>query len=197
MEINSLPIELLKKIIKSASEGIYKQDLQEYALVCRKWAVIANSLLWDEVDLYSYYHRKEFRMYKHLTIPGTVCGKYIRKLKMDEARLWPICIVKMLRACPNIQELSMASYQYYDKRGDVRDLLNDIPRLLPNLQKLDIRFSEDYFDKNNSIEKLIESYKDLQITATRKCKKNDNFIEHYQDGKWQDCCICKTGKYSE
>ena len=77
MEINSLPIELLGKIIKSASEGILKQDLCEYALVCRKWAVIANSLLWGEVDLYSNYHRKEFRMYKHLTMSGTVCGKYI------------------------------------------------------------------------------------------------------------------------
>ena len=60
MEINSLPIELLEKIIKSASEGKYKQDLREYALVCRTWAVIANSLLWGEVDLYSYSHRKEF-----------------------------------------------------------------------------------------------------------------------------------------
>ena len=106
---------------------------------------------------------------------------------MDEARLWPICIVKMLRACPNIQELSIRSYQYYDKRGDVRDLLSDIPRLLPNLQKLDINFSEDYFDKNNSIEKLIESYKNLQITATCRCKKNNNYLEYYQDGKWQDC----------
>lgn len=86
-------------------------------------------------------------MYKHLTILGTVCGKYIQKLKMDEARLWPICIVKILRACPNIQELSMASYHYYDERGDVRDLLSNISHLLPNLQKLDIRFSQDYFDK--------------------------------------------------
>lgn len=197
MEINSLPIELLEKIIKSASEGKYKQDLRKYALVCRTWAVIANSLLWGEVDLYSHSHRKEFRMYKHLIMPGTVCGKYIRKLKMDEARLWPICIVKMLRACPNIQELSMASYHYYDKRGDVRDLLSDILRLLPNLRKLDIRFSEDYFDKNDSIEKLIESDKNLRITATRRCKKNNNYIEHYQDGKWLDCCICKTGRYSE
>ena len=103
----------------------------------------------------------------------------------------------MLRACPNIQELSMASYRYYDKRGDVRDLLSDISRLLPNLRKLDIRFSGDYFDKNNSIEKLIKSNKNLQITATRRCKKNNNYNELYQDGKWLDCCICKTGRYSE
>ncbi|GBC47422.1 hypothetical protein RIR_jg38135.t1 [Rhizophagus irregularis DAOM 181602=DAOM 197198] len=116
---------------------------------------------------------------------------------MDEARLWPICIVKILRACPNIQELSMASYHYYDERGDVRDLLSNISHLLPNLQKLDIRFSQDYFDKNNSIEKLIESNKNLQITATRRCKKNNNYIEHYQDRKWLDCRICKTGRYSE
>ena len=197
MEINSLPIELLEKIIESASEGISKQDLREYALVCRKWAVIANSLLWGEVDLYSYSHRKEFRMYKHLTISGTVCGKYIRKLKMDGISLWPICIVKMLRVCPNIQELSIRSYDYFDKRGDVKDLLSDISRLLPNLRKLDISFSHVYLEKNNSIEKLIESNKNLQITATRSCKKNNNYIEHYQDGKWLDCHICKTGRYSE
>jgi len=165
MEINSLPIELLEKIIKSASEGKYKQDLREYALVCRKWAVVANSLLWGEVDLYSRYNKKEFQMYKHLTKPGTVCGKYIRKLNMDEVKLWPICIVKMLQACPNIQELSIKDYQYYGKKGDVRDLLSEILHILPNLRKLDIRYSR-YFNKRNAIEKLIETRKDLEIRVT-------------------------------
>ncbi|CAB5374833.1 unnamed protein product [Rhizophagus irregularis] len=192
MTNNSLPPELLEKIFKTTYEGTYYRwhCLQKYALVCRKWAVVANYLLWGEVDLYSRYNKKEFQMYKHLTILGTACGKYIRKLKMDEAKLWPICIVKMLRACPNIRELSIKDYQYYGKKGDVRDLLSEILHILPNLQKLDIRYSQDYFDKGNTIEKLIENRKNLKIRTTRICKTNKGFFEWYEDGEWQ-CNICK------
>ena len=82
---------------------------------------------------------------------------------MDEVKLWPICIVKMLQACPNIQELSIKDYQYYGKKGDVRDLLSEILHILPNLRKLDIRYSQKYFDKGNAIDKLIETRKDLEI----------------------------------
>ncbi|CAB4480512.1 unnamed protein product [Rhizophagus irregularis] len=99
---------------------------------------------------------------------GTVCGKYIRKLNMDGVKLWPICIVKMLQACPNIQELSIIDYQYYGGKGDVRDLLSEILHILPNLQKLDIRYSR-YFKNRNAIEKLIETRKDLEIRVTCKC----------------------------
>ncbi|GBC30027.2 hypothetical protein RIR_jg23758.t1 [Rhizophagus irregularis DAOM 181602=DAOM 197198] len=134
-----------------------------------KMGCIANSLLLDEVDLYNRYNVKEFQIYKHLTKPGTVCGKYIRKLNMDEVKLWPICIVKMLQACPNIQELSIKDYQYYGGKGDVRDLLSEILHILPNLQKLDIRYSQRYFNKENAIKKLIETRKDLKIRVTRKC----------------------------
>jgi hypothetical protein len=48
--MNSLPTEILEKIIKSTSEGEYiseigrKYLLKEYVLVSRKWAVIANPL---------------------------------------------------------------------------------------------------------------------------------------------------------
>ncbi|GET57609.1 hypothetical protein RIR_jg6326.t2 [Rhizophagus irregularis DAOM 181602=DAOM 197198] len=146
MTNNSLPFELLEKIFKTSYE-------------------VANSLLWGEVDLYNRYNVKEFQMYKHLTKPGTVCGKYIRKLNMDGVKLWPICIVKMLQACPNIQELSIIDYQYYGGKGDVRDLLSEILHILPNLQKLDIRCSR-YFKNRNAIEKLIETRKDLEIRVT-------------------------------
>ncbi|GET61950.1 hypothetical protein RIR_jg11959.t2 [Rhizophagus irregularis DAOM 181602=DAOM 197198] len=167
MTNNSLPFELLEKIFKTSYEGTYSRwhYLCNYALVCRKWAVVANSLLWGETDLYNRYNIKEFQMYKHLTKPGTVCGKYIRKLNMDGVFLWPICIVKMLQACPNIQELSIIDYQYYGGKGDVRDLLSEILHILPNLQKLDIRYSR-YFKNKNAIEKLIETRKDLEIRVT-------------------------------
>lgn len=192
MTNNSLPPELLEEIFKIVSEGksYHNHYLRKFALVCRKWAVIANSLLWGEVDLYSRHNKKEFQMYKHLTKPGTVCGKYIRKLNMDEVKLWPICIVKMLQVCPNIQELSIKDYQYYGKKGDVRDLLSAILHILPNLRKLDIRYSQNYFDKGNAIEKFIEIHKDLKIRATRICKTNEGFFEWYEDGEWQ-CNICK------
>ncbi|PKK49542.1 hypothetical protein RhiirC2_803455 [Rhizophagus irregularis] len=118
---NSLPPELLEKIFKIALK--------------------ANSLIWDEVDLYSHYNKKKFQMYKHLIKPGIVCEKYIRKLNMDEVKLWPICIVKMLQAYPsNIQKLNIKDYQYYSKKDDVRDLLSKILHILPNLRKLDIRY---------------------------------------------------------
>jgi hypothetical protein len=64
--MNSLPTEILKKIIKSASEGEYiseigkKYLLKEYVLVNRKWAIIANPLLWKEVNLYHKYNKREF-----------------------------------------------------------------------------------------------------------------------------------------
>lgn len=71
----------------------------------------------------------------------------------------------MLQACPNIQELSIIDYQYYGGKGDVRDLLSEILHILPNLQKLDIRYSR-YFKNRNAIEKLIETRKDLEIRVT-------------------------------
>ncbi|GET61928.1 hypothetical protein RIR_jg11886.t1 [Rhizophagus irregularis DAOM 181602=DAOM 197198] len=167
MTNNSLPFELLEKIFKTSYEGTYSRwhYLCNYALVCRKWAVVANSLLWGETDLYNLYNIKEFQMYKHLTKPGTVCGKYIRKLNMDGVLLWPICIVKMLQACPNIQELSIIDYQYYGGKGDVRDLLSEILHILPNLRMIDIRYSR-YFKNRNAIEKLIETRKNLEIRVT-------------------------------
>lgn len=67
--MNSLPTEILERIIKCTSEdGNYwgeswrKYYLRECALVSRRWAVIANSLLWKEVSLYSYRNKKEFSL---------------------------------------------------------------------------------------------------------------------------------------
>ena len=65
----------------------------------------------------------------------------------------------------DIQKLSIIDYQYYGGKGDVRDLLSEILHILPNLRKLDIRYSR-YFNKRNAIEKLIETRKDLEIRVT-------------------------------
>jgi hypothetical protein len=81
--INSLPTEILEKIIKSASEGEYiskigrKYLLKEYVLVSKKWAVIANPLLWKEVNLYHKYNKREFSFYRHITRPEYICKKYV------------------------------------------------------------------------------------------------------------------------
>jgi hypothetical protein len=107
--MNSLPTEILEKIIKSASKSWKKYYLKEYALVSRRWAVIANLLLWKEVSLYSYRNKKEFSFYRHITTPGYVYGKYIRKLIIEEPKLWPIYIGKILSACPGIVELKIES----------------------------------------------------------------------------------------
>jgi hypothetical protein len=85
--MNSLPTEILEKIIKSASESWKKYYFREYALVSRRWAIIANSLLWREVSLYSYRNKKEFSFYRHITTPDYVCGKYIRKLIIENPKL--------------------------------------------------------------------------------------------------------------
>jgi hypothetical protein len=81
--MNSLPTEILEKIIKSASKGKYiseierKYLLKEYILVSKKWAIIANPLFWKKVNLYYKYNKKEFSFYRHITRPGYTCGKYV------------------------------------------------------------------------------------------------------------------------
>ena len=186
IRIQDLPYEILEKIIENACEPyIYTRNyyLIQYALVSRQWAVIANNLIWEELDLQCRQNRKEFRFYRRLTMPNVACGKYVRKLIIDNAKLWPICIRKLLQTCPNITELSMREYQHNGK-GDIGNLLGDIQTLLPSLQKIDITYSEQYFDKNEDIERLIENRKDIEILATRKCKSAESVFEIYDGKKW-------------
>jgi hypothetical protein len=186
--MNSLPTEILERIIKSTSEdGNYwgeswrKYYLRECALVSRRWAVIANSLLWKEVSLYSYRNKKEFSFYRHITTPGYVCGKYIRKLIIGEPKLWPICIGKILSACPGIVELKIKSYRPYKYKGEI-NLLRHITKVLPNLQKLNLNYSESYF-KADEIQQLIESKKIPYIKATRDCVICKHSFERYDSSK--------------
>src|SRR5690348_14865939 len=142
MSINKLPIEILEKIIIEAEgTGGYnynclgeliksKVHLPKYALVCRKWTLIANPLIWKEKTIYghfNYYNKgNEFNFYRHITKSGYVCGKYIKKLTLLNSKLWPVCIVKILQACPNIDHLSLRCYNYKDNRGKVNNFLEKI-----------------------------------------------------------------------
>jgi hypothetical protein len=175
--MNSLPTEILEKIIKSISKSWKKYYLREYALVSRRWAVIANLLLWREVSLYSYCNKKEFSFYRHITTPSYVCGKYIQKLIIEEPKLWPICIGKILSACPGIVKLEIKCYCPYKYKGEI-NLLRHITQVLPNLQKLNLNYSESYF-KADEVQHLINSKKIPYIKATRKCDINKHSLERY------------------
>lgn len=208
MSINKLPIEILEKIIIEAEgTGEYNFDhngqltknkvyLPKYALVCRKWTLIANSYLWKEVYVRGgiRYNVKEneFKFYKYIKNPGYVCGKYIQKLTLNSSKLWPICIVKIIQNCPNIVDLTINNYRYIANKGEgkVNNFLEKIQTLLPKLKRLDIRFSQGQISDIET-EKLIKDRKDLQILATRNCKKY-YFNEHYNGKEWKECITCES-----
>jgi hypothetical protein len=192
--MNTLPVEILEKIItKSVSRywsdyngnWIYNHYmLKKYALVCRTWALIVNPILWKVVNLSgSTDSNNEFRFYKHIMKPGYTFGKYIQKLSLNKSELWPICIIKILRACPNIVDLTIRSYRYRDSknRGKVNNLLEQIQDLTPNLKRLNLEYSGDNI---TGIEKLIKDRKDLQILATRYNSLKQSVIEKYNGKEW-------------
>lgn len=213
MSINSVPNEILEEIIlKARGDTFINCNLTKYVLVCRRWALIANHHIWKEVRLddgswdksykyefpsykdsgFAFYKDSEFPFYRHITKPGYTFGKYILKLELEFSRLWPICIIKMLRRCPNIVDLTIRDYQYRDVkgRGKVVNFLEEIQRLLPNLKRLDIINSHREL-ANIEIEKLIENRKDLQILASRNCKECYYHIERYNGKEW----TCKGCEY--
>lgn len=209
MSISTLPFEILEKIIIETDGDEYyyynynigkivktNKYLKRYALVCRKWALIVNPLIWKETHVYADYSYRdkgnEFSFYRHITKPGYVCGKYIEKLTLDASNLWPICIVKILRACPNIVDLTMTWYNYKDNkgRGKVNNLLREIQNLLPKLKRINIKGSNKYLT-DIEIDKLIKNRKDLQIQATRDCKKHNVLSEIYNGKEWEECPRCK------
>jgi F-box-like len=193
--MNTLPVEILEKIINGKYWSYRKYSwaydhhiLKNNALVCRTWGLIVNPILWKEVNLRGAYDDQylggdEFRFYRHITKPGYICGKYIQKLVINYSRLWPICIIKILRACPNIVDLTIRKYEYYDMkgRGKVNNFLEQIQVLLPKLRKLNLEYSHKVI---TGIEKLIKDRKDLEILVTRKNKSNSNFIDKYDGKEW-------------
>src|SRR3954447_10600629 len=121
MSLNTLPIEVLERIFELA--GVYygtfyckashKDDLKRFALVYRKWARIAMPMIWREIKVSGLGRREKsnaFKFYRHILAHS--CGRHIRKLKLKTAPFWAICIVKILQACPYIQEFQL--WDYYD-----------------------------------------------------------------------------------
>lgn len=185
MSINTLPDEILEKIIL-IREYYDKYYFKKRALVCRRWALIINHYLWKEVKLGSrLYKDNEFSFYRHIKKPGYTFGKYILKLEFNYSTFWPICIIKILCLCPNIVDLTITNYFYNDfkGRGKVKNFLEEIQKVLPNLKKLNITYSHREIT-DIAVEKLIENRKDLQILATRRCKKNSAFIDIYNGKEW-------------
>ena len=89
----------------------------------------------------------------------------------------------MLQVCPNIVDLTIRSYEYYDikGRGKVNNFLERIQVLLPKLRKLNLEYSHKVI---TGIEKLIKDRKDLEILVTHKNKSNSKFIDKYNSKKW-------------
>ena len=106
-----------------------------------------------------------FSFYRHIINPNCLWGEYIQTLELYRVPYWPICMVKLLTACPNIVNLIISSY---NPDGKKIDLLENILRVLPNLKRLDLRRSHYYFGEDN-IQQAINKRKDLYIKATRDC----------------------------
>ena len=195
MAINKLPTEILEEIIIEAAKlGSFKDSLKKYALVNRKWALIANPLIWKEVYITSksaYRKGNEISFYSHIRKRGYVCGKYIQKLVLKSSKRLPTQIIKILCACPNITDLTINYYSYDKSKGHVDNFLKKVEILLPRLIKLNLEYNR--YQMTN-IEEFIERRKDLHIIATRNCKKHpylfDSYTEKYDGKEWKGCYAC-------
>ena len=142
-----------------------------------------------------------FIFYRHIINPNCLWDRYIQILELHSATFWPICIAKMLTACPNIVNLLIFSYK--PKGGKKINLLEHILRVLPNLRRLDLSRSHYYFGEDN-IQQAINSRKNLYIKATRVCPQSKEknhipwmYVSEEYDGKKWNCPYCKSGKYAK
>ena len=203
MKINTLPTELLEQIFEKITSKRKRAHLRQIALVCKRWSVIVIPMIWKEMEISGGYRiakSKAFSFYRHIINPNCLWGGYIQTFELYSAPFWPICMAKILTACPNIVNLSIIGY---NSDGKKIDLLEHILRVLPNLRRLDLRRSQYYFGEDN-IQQAINRRKDLYIKATRDCpqSKEKNRItwmyekEEYDGKKW-NCSYCKSGKYDK
>jgi hypothetical protein len=184
ININNPPFEILEHIFMYIYNGILRRrkNLNNFSLVSKHWREIALSVLWRELRLsgdYSSGKSHSFSMYRIITSPNFKFGPYIKYLNLDSTTFWPICILKLIKVCPNITDFSLTGYKHSGSKGNVNDLLGEILKNLPNLVKINIRFSEQYFS-NTVINRLIETRKDLFIQATRKSVECPGLIDIYQ-----------------
>ena len=189
MMLNTLPPEILERIFEFTDKGIFK-----CALVCRKWASLANPIIWKGITVHAGGRLSKnisFVFYRNIINPNHSCAQYIRKLTLKSVIFWPVCIGKILRACPEIVKLKILHYSP-EKTENRINLLEYISRVLPNLRRLDLSYSHKYFG-NNNIQRLIDSKKSFHIKVTRKCPSNrENIIGYYYEEydssgskKWQ------------
>src|SRR6185437_386069 len=166
MEINTLPTELLKQIFKKITyerKCAQHANFRQIALVCKKWSAIIIPMIWKEMEIIGSFRTMKstaFSFYRHIINPNCKWGRYIQILKLHDAPFWPICMVKLLTACPYIVNLSIISYK--PERSKKVNLLGHILRVLPNLRRLDLSRSHNYFGEDN-IQQAINSHKDLYI----------------------------------
>jgi len=207
MEINTLPTEILEQIFEKITyerKCVQRANFRQIALVCKRWSAIIIPMIWKEMEITGSSKTAKsisFSFYRHIINPNCEWGRYIQTLKLYNAPFWPICMAKMLSACPNIVNLSIISYRPEGKK--IVDHLKHILRVLPNLRRLDLSRSHYYFGEDN-IQQAINSRKDLYIKATRDCpqSKGKNCIpwmyerEEYDGKKW-NCSHCKSGKYDK
>jgi hypothetical protein len=189
MSLNTLPIEVLERIFELAGDnydkGYHMYNLKIFALVCRKWARIAVPMIWEDIKVSGRGRREKsnaFKFYRHILAHS--CGMHIRKLELESAPFWAICIVKILQACPYIQEFQLRDYHDNSDKGKID--LDFIMKALPNLRKLDISDSHNYFGIE-AIQKLIDTQKKLTICATRHIKDPNHVtwkMDKYENGKW-------------
>ena len=193
MMLNTLPSEILERIFEFTNKDIFR-----CALVCRKWASLANLILWKAIIVCAQgRHQRDvsFIFYRKIINPDHSCAQYIRKLTLDSVIFWPVCIGKILQACPGIVELKIL-YYIPNKTGNRIDLLEFISRALLNLQRLDFSYSHRYFGDNN-IQQFIDSKKSFHIKVTRNCpfirKEIIGCYEEYDSStskKWE--CYIKS-----
>ncbi len=207
MEINTLPTELLEQIFENITyerKWAQRANFRQIALVCKRWSAIIIPMIWKEMEITGSLKIEKsiaFSFYRHIINPNCEWGRYIQVLKLHDAPFWPICMAKLLTACPYIVNLSIISYR--PERSKKVDLLEHILRVLPNLRRLDLSRSHYYFGEDN-IQQVINNRKDLYIKATRVCPQSKGknhipwmYVSEEYDGKKWNCPYCKSGKYDK
>ena len=166
MEINTLPTELLEQIFEKITyerKCAQRANFRQIALVCKRWSTLIIPMIWKEMEITGINRTAKstaFSFYRYIINPNCLWGEYIQTFELYSVPFWPICMAKILTACPNIVNLLIFSYR--PEEGKKIDLLEHILRVLPNLRRLDLRLSHYYFGEDN-IQQAINRRKDLYI----------------------------------
>src|SRR5256885_7214593 len=106
MEINTLPTELFEQIFEKITyerKCVQRANFRQIALVCKRWSAIIIPMIWKEMEITGSLRIEKstaFSFYRHIINPNCEWGRYIQALKLHDAPFWPICMAKLLTACP-------------------------------------------------------------------------------------------------